>query len=322
MQTRNYATKKKGKTEVYPFWNMEDIKNVVEWFEKNEEWDGYLITMFELLLGRRIGDVVMMKWSDLYYENGKMKDEVTTIEEQKTGKTVTIPVSSMVGEAVEKYLSNTGITINVDSYIFSSLSKDKWIDHEKTTRECKNIEQWEELFNKDLSLKRKTGIIRDFEKQKHYKRIGDYLYEVVEYNDIVKWQTDTYRKKLKDAVEDSKISYAVSTHSLRKSFGHWIYKMHMFDPSCLLTLQDLFKHATVQQTMTYIGLSEEKKRQYINDHGDFIRNVLDGKGDEIVKNMPVISLKTNDLMEIFRCLTDDIDKYQMAINLANEKRIV
>jgi hypothetical protein len=59
-QTRDYATKKKGKTEVQPFWNMEDIKNVIEWFEKNEEWDGYLITLLELLLGRRIGDTVMM----------------------------------------------------------------------------------------------------------------------------------------------------------------------------------------------------------------------------------------------------------------------
>lgn len=33
-QTRDYVTKKKGKTEVQPFWNMSDIKNVVEWFEK------------------------------------------------------------------------------------------------------------------------------------------------------------------------------------------------------------------------------------------------------------------------------------------------
>ena len=96
MQTRDYATKKKGKTEVQPFWNMEDIKNVVEWFEKNNEWDGYLITLLELLLGRRIGDTVMMKWSDLYYENGNRKSEIDTIEEQKTGKITNLPVSNMV----------------------------------------------------------------------------------------------------------------------------------------------------------------------------------------------------------------------------------
>ena len=69
-QTKSYATKKKGKTEVYPFWEMGDIKKVIEWFENNNEWDGYLISMLELLLGRRIGDTVNMKWSDLYYENG------------------------------------------------------------------------------------------------------------------------------------------------------------------------------------------------------------------------------------------------------------
>lgn len=38
MEQNRYATKKKGKTEVYPFWNMADIKNVVEWFENNNEW--------------------------------------------------------------------------------------------------------------------------------------------------------------------------------------------------------------------------------------------------------------------------------------------
>ena len=72
-QTKNYVTKKKGKTEVYPFWNLEDIKNMIDWFIEHKEWDGYLITMLELLLGRRIGDTVSMKWSDFYYENGNKK---------------------------------------------------------------------------------------------------------------------------------------------------------------------------------------------------------------------------------------------------------
>ena len=89
-QKRDYATKKKGKTEVYPFWNLEDIKNVVEWFEQNNEWDGYLITLLEMLLARRISDTISMRWSDLYYENGNQREEITTIEEQKTGKTVEI----------------------------------------------------------------------------------------------------------------------------------------------------------------------------------------------------------------------------------------
>ena len=144
----------------------------------------------------------------------------------------------------------------------------------------------------------------------------------MEYNDIVKWQTDDYRKKLKKAVAECDIQYPVSSHTLRKSFGYWIHKTHPFDPDCLLSLQKLFNHSDVQTTITYIGLREEKNRQLINDHGEFISNVLAGKGDEIVKNMPVISLKSDGFGKIIRMLTDDVDKYQAAINMANEMRII
>lgn len=324
-QSRNYASKKKGKTEVYPFWNMSDIKNVVEWFEKNEEWDGYLITMLELLLGRRIGDTVMMKWLDLYYENGNRKNEINTIEEQKTGKVTNIPVSNMVFEAVDKYLSYIKINPmeHYEEYIFSFAAKTEWINRRNLDVYGENnIERWCETLEKDLSDKRKEKIFNDFHKQKQYSSLGDYLYYEVEYNDVVKWETDDYRKKLKKAVEASGITYAVSSHSLRKSFGYWIHKTHPFDPDCLLSLQKLFNHSDLQTTMNYIGLTEEKNRQLIEDHGEFIHNVLAGKGDEIVKNMPVISLKSDDFGKIIRMLTNDVDKYQKAIDMANELRVM
>ena len=327
-QSRNYASKKKGKTEVYPFWNMSDIKNVVEWFENNDEWDGYLITMLELLLGRRIGDTVMMKWSDLYYENGNRKNEINTIEEQKTGKVTNIPVSNMVFEAVDNYLLQVSVNPmeHYDEYIFTFAAKTQWIERKHWYVYGENnldtISLWCHALEKDLSDKRKEKIYNDFEKQKQYDKLGNYLYYVVEYNDVVKWQTDDYRRKLKKAVEDCNIQYAVSSHSLRKSFGYWIHKTHPFDPDCLLSLQKLFNHSDLQTTMNYIGLTEEKNRQLINDHGEFIHNVLAGKGDEIVKNMPVISLKSDDFGKIIRMLTDDVDKYQAAINMANEMRVI
>nr|DAZ71800.1 MAG TPA: site specific tyrosine recombinase [Caudoviricetes sp.] len=323
-QTRDYATKKKGKTEVQPFWNMEDIKNVIEWFEKNEEWDGYLITLLELLLGRRIGDTVMMKWSDLYYENGNRKSEIDTIEEQKTGKITNLPVSNMVWEAIDNYLSHVKIDPmeHYNEYIFSYIPKTLWLLRHPNTPFYMNIETWCGYLNKDFSDKRKQKILDDFHKQKEYKSLGDYLYYIIEYNDVVKWQTDDYRKKLKKAVEDVGIRYPISSHSLRKSFGYWIHKTHPFDPDCLLSLQKLFNHTDLQMTMNYIGLTEEKNRQLINDHGEFIHNVLAGKGDEIVKNMPVVSLKSDDFGKIIRMLTDDVDKYQAAINMANELRIL
>lgn len=324
-QTRDYATKKKGKTEVQPFWNMSDIKNVVEWFEKNNEWDGYLITLLELLLGRRIGDTVMMKWSDLYYENGNHKSEINTIEEQKTGKITNLPISNMVWEAVDNYLSHVRINPmeHYDEYIFNYQPKTEWINRCMLDVYSENsIDAWCRVLNKDFSDKRKEKIFCDFHKQKKYASLGDYLYYEVEYNDVVKWQTDDYRKKIKRAVENVGIQYQVSSHSLRKSFGYWIHKTHPFDPDCLLSLQKLFNHTDLQTTMNYIGLTEEKNRQLINDHGEFIHNVLAGKGDEIIKNMPVISLKSDDFGKIIRMLTDDVDKYQAAIDMANELRVM
>ena len=81
--------------------------------------------------------------------------------------------------------------------------------------------------------------------------------------------------------------------------------------------------------MHYIGLTEEKKKKYINDHGEFIHNVLAGKGEEIAKNMPVISLKSDDfgdiIMNVIRNMqygSDPVETYQRAINLANEKRVM
>lgn len=317
--------KRREKTEVYPFWKMEDIRNVVEWFENNQEWDGYLITMLELLLGRRIGDTVMMKWSDLYYENGNRKREINTIEEQKTGKVTNLPISNTVFEAVDKYLENVDVDIkkHYNEYIFEYIPKSNWIKRKNSDIYSENdIKLWCTVLNKTISEDRKEKIIKNFNKQQRYLSLGDYLYYVVEYNDVVRQQTEVYRKKLNKAVEAANIKYAVSTHSLRKSFGYWIHKTHPFDPDCLLSLQKLFNHTDLQITMNYIGLTEEKNRQLIDDHGEFIKNVLAGKGDEIVKNMPVISLKSDDLGKIIRYLTDDVDKYQTAINMANKFRIV
>nr|DAJ60361.1 MAG TPA: site specific tyrosine recombinase [Caudoviricetes sp.] len=310
---------------VYPFWKMEDIRNVVEWFENNNEWDGYLITMLELLLGRRIGDTVMIKWSDLYYENGNRKREINTIEEQKTEKVTNIPISDTVFEVVDKYLENVDVDIkkHYNEYIFKYIPKSNWIKRKNLDIYSKNdIEFWCKALNKTISEDRKEKIIKEFSKQQRYSSLGDYLYYVVEYNDVVKQQTNVYRKLLNKAVEAANIKYAVSTHSLRKSFGYWIHKTHPFDPDCLLSLQKLFNHTNLNDTMDYIGLTDEKNRQLINDHGEFIHNVLAGKGDEIVKNMPVISLKSDDLGKIIRYLTDDVDKYQTAINMANKLRIV
>ena len=236
----------------------------------------------------------------------------------------------MTFEAIDIYCSNTNINLmkHYDEYIFKFSAKTSWINRkENPVYQENNLEKWCEFLNKDFSDKRKEKILSDFEKQSRYKTLGDYLYYEVEWTDVLKWHTDAYRKIFMKAAKECNIQYKVSTHSLRKSFGYFIHQMHQYDPDCLITLQKLFNHSDLQTTMDYIGLSFEKTQRYVEDHGQLIKNLLDGNTIEIIKNSPVVSLKSEDFGNIIMAVINakdmsDVEKYQMAINMVNENRII
>lgn len=102
-------TKKYGKTEVDPFYREEDLKGMIDYFRTNETPQNYLIFMLDLLLARRIGDTVSLKWSDFYYENGRKKDTLNTLVEQKTEKTIDISITNVTWKHIEQYCEVTGI---------------------------------------------------------------------------------------------------------------------------------------------------------------------------------------------------------------------
>ena len=102
-------TKKRGKTEVDPFYREEDIKNMIDYFRNNHYHQEFLITMFGFLLARRIGDILSLKWSDFYYENGRRKEVLNTLIEQKTDKTIDISVSNVTWKYIDEYCSMENI---------------------------------------------------------------------------------------------------------------------------------------------------------------------------------------------------------------------
>lgn len=329
-----YATKQKGKTEVYPFWNTKDIKGIMDYFLGNELWDDYLIFMFGLLLGRRIGDIVSMKWSDLYFPNGRMRLEVTTLKEQKTGKTESLYVTDLLRETVEFYLKKTDRTPTkeYDGFIFNISFKTKWIErknnpiYKSVDSEEKILEDWCTFLNKDFSKKRKENILNEYSKKKNkYETFGEYLYEEVEYKDVVKWQTDNHRRAFNKAVKHVGIEYPVSCHSSRKTFGYWSEKLHPDDPQSLYILQQILAHSDINTTMHYIGLTSEKKRKYFKDMSEFIGSVAEGK-EELIDNTPVISLKTDILRNILMFVikhkeTDDLVLLNDAMQMVENNRI-
>ena len=270
------GNKKEGKTEVYPFWYMEDIKNMMDYFKDKKMWHWYLIFNFGLLLGRRVGDTLSFKWSDFYYENGRMKDEIE-IKEQKTEKYSRPYVCGACKKAIELYIEKTGIDPmeNFNDFIITTPQKSKLLEN----KEEYSDDEYEKLMWKATQS-----------------------------------QAAAYRKQFKIAADYIGIKYPVSTHSTRKTFGYWSVKLHPYDVTTVDKLQGIFEHSSRNITLHYIGIAREDEIKLYNDMGDFVTDVMDGK-KPIIKNSPVLPLKSEDFRDILsRCYDmakSGIDKFDV-----------
>ena len=252
-------TKQTGKTEVYPFWYMEDIKNMLDYFKMKGMWHWYLAFNFGLLLGRRVSDTLSFKWSDFFYENGRMKDEIE-IKEQKTGKVTRPYVCGACKEAVQLYINKVNVDTmeNYNGFIITTVQKSQLLEN----REEYTEEEYQELLWK-----------------------------------YTQSQAAAYRKQFKIAADACGIQYPVSTHSTRKTFGYWSVKLHPYDITTVDKLQGIFSHSDRNTTLHYIGIAREDEIKLYNDMGNFITDVAEGK-KPVVKNSPVVPLKAEDFREI------------------------
>lgn len=252
-------TKQTGKTEVYPFWYMKDIKNMMDYFKMKGMWHWYLVFNFGLLLGRRVSDTLSFKWSDFFYENGRIKDEIE-IKEQKTGKVTRPYVCGACKKALELYIEKTGVdpAENYNDFIITTEQKSQLLENKEEYTE----EEWNDLFWKATQS-----------------------------------QAAAYRKQFKIAADACGIQYAVSTHSTRKTFGYWSVKLHPYDVTTVDKLQGIFSHSDRNTTLHYIGIAREDEIKLYNDMGDFIIDVENGK-KPVIKNSPVVPLKAEDFREI------------------------
>ena len=224
------------KKEVYPFWNLEDIKGMVDSFTNHKLWHWRLAFMFGLLMGRRVSDTLDMDWCDLYEKNGDRKTHLL-INEGKTGKGTYVLIPDLIWSEVELYISKTGVNPAEDGYR-------KKIFPGTTDR-------------KDAA----------------------------------------YRAAFKKAAKEAGITYPVSTHSTRKTFGYYSFKLHPYDPANLDVLQRFFNHSDRSTTLAYTGLTQEKQDNYSSDWGNVMTDVLEGKNPSI-ENSPVITLRSEDLRDV------------------------
>ena len=79
------VTKKKDEaTRTDPFASYEDFEAVLTYFKSKEQWHHWFTGWLCASLGRRVGDIVSLKWSDLFHQNGTFRERMTTLKEEKT----------------------------------------------------------------------------------------------------------------------------------------------------------------------------------------------------------------------------------------------
>ena len=129
------ATKKRGKTETRPLIESE-IKMIMDYFRDKEKYTEFMISVLEMLLARRIGDTLSFRWSDFYYGNGKKKESITTLVEDKTEKIIDVSISEMVWKYLDYYCEKTGINPmdNIRDFVFPTEAK----RNAQTERELKD----------------------------------------------------------------------------------------------------------------------------------------------------------------------------------------
>ena len=103
------------KTECYPFWNLEDIKKMIDGFTEKKQWHWRLAFMTGLLLGRRVSDTLDLKWSDLYEKNGRKRSHLEIIED-KTEKATYVLIPALFWKEVELYIKEKKVDPSESNY--------------------------------------------------------------------------------------------------------------------------------------------------------------------------------------------------------------
>lgn len=98
------VTKEKGEeTKVEPIHTFDELLAIGDYFKDNKQYQYWLIGWLIASLGRRVGDIVSLKWCDLYKINGAFRDRLSTLKEEKTGKTIGLSFTNFARARIEEY---------------------------------------------------------------------------------------------------------------------------------------------------------------------------------------------------------------------------
>lgn len=69
----------------------------------------WLISCLMVSVGRRVGDTMSIKWSDIYTHNGKFRARLTTLKEEKTEKNLGVRLHPFIQDCITEYCQMANI---------------------------------------------------------------------------------------------------------------------------------------------------------------------------------------------------------------------
>lgn len=100
-----------------PLKSKTDIEKLKRYFYEKEKWRDYTLITLGLNTALRIGDILQLKWNDVYLPKKNCFKTHITVIEQKTNKENTILLNATVIQALKKYKS-TLKNFHIDNFIF------------------------------------------------------------------------------------------------------------------------------------------------------------------------------------------------------------
>lgn len=92
-----------------PFSSYEDLEEVMNYFKDNGYYNHWITGWLMASLGRRIGDTVALKWSDIFKKDGEYRERLTQLKEEKTGKKLAPRLNALARLRIDEYIAAVGI---------------------------------------------------------------------------------------------------------------------------------------------------------------------------------------------------------------------
>lgn len=109
-------TKSKTRENAKDVYTIEEAKMVCDYFKNNDQWIHYLVFSLSFNSGRRISDILSLRWCDVFdASTGDFRDHLN-IREKKTGKFTSPAINEGMKHAIREYLQKMEINPESDGY--------------------------------------------------------------------------------------------------------------------------------------------------------------------------------------------------------------